>query len=387
MSTSAVAAHVPLWSQPIPIIGGTGAVEAGKTRFGLSICPGPQTLVYDLEQSSLSYSYIGFERVDVQKEMHKLYPNGYKPIQLWEWWLKHVRSVPAGKYRVIMVDPVTDLERGLTDWVDANPSQFGHSSGQYASMSGIKWGDVKDYEKMILADICARCECFYFTAHIGAAWGSDKKPTGQMKVKGKETLMQLASLYLWFDRSPNPKTGEKPREPSALVMKGRLEVGEVIDGNVVSYNVLPPRIPVATPQAIRAYFKNPAGKKGLSESERVREEQMTPDERLRLEVAKAEAERDTAQARAVAAQSQQTTVVITHAPPEENHNDPAAWELNFTAAIGQANTAEQLNELPPQIKVARERNFIGDDNLTRLKAIYGERKSHLESLSESGSHK
>jgi hypothetical protein len=253
-------------------------------------------------------------------------------------------------------------------------------------MSGIKWGDVKDYEKMVLADICARCETFYFTAHLGTVWGGDKKPTGQMKAKGKESLMQLASLYLWFDRSPDPKTGIKPGPPSAHVMKGRLEIGEVIDGEVVSYEVLPPRLPVATPKAIRDYFKNPAGKKGLSEGEKIKEVVLSSDERLKLEVQKAEAERDAAIAKAAVSQSQQVTRVVIQGEPikpvsqtDENTNSPQAWEINFTHAIKQAATHDELNTLPAQIKLARSNEFIGDEHMTRLKALFTERQQQLGS--------
>lgn len=353
----------PLWPQPIPIIGGTGAVFSGKTRFGVSICPGPQTLVYDLEQSSGSYSYIGFERIDVQKEMHARHPNGYKPIDLFQWWLAHVRAIPAGKYRVIMVDPVTDLERGLTDWVAANPKFFGHTDGQYASMSGIMWGDVKDYEKMVLADITARCETFYFTAHIGTEFDKNtKKATDRKKIKGKDTLMELASLYLWFDRSPDAQ-GVRPNAPTATVIKGRLEIGEVIGDDVVSYSVLPPKLPVATPKAIRAYFANPAGKVGLKESERVKEEVMSADERLRLQAQIAEAERETAQARAAAAASQQTTVAVT----------VGAKAAEFEKQIrGATDPAFLLETVGPAIKVSSDAGEITAPEVNYLRSIFQE---------------
>lgn len=289
------ATNAKLWPQPIPIIGGTGEYQSGKTRFGVSICPGPATLVYDFEQSSASYEYIGFERIDVQKKMHELFPNGYKPVDLWQWFLKDIRSIPANKYRVIMIDPATDIERGLTDWVAANPAFFGHTFVQYAKMSGIMWGDVKDYLKMILADICARCETFYFTAHVGREFKGNEA-TDKLKAKGKSTLQELASLYLWFDRAPNAK-GERPNAPRAKVIKGRLEVGSVVDGEVVAFSVLPPVMPVATPKAIREYFANPAGRKvKLDDAERFVEEKLSEDERLKLRVAMAEANRDAAQA-------------------------------------------------------------------------------------------
>ncbi len=371
----------PLWPQPIPIIGGTGLVGSGKTRFGLSICPGPQTLVYDLEQSSASYTYIGFERVDVQREMQKWCAaqnpprKGYKAIDLWVWFKNHLDHLPANRYRVIMIDPVTDLESGLVDWVDANPGYFGHTAGQYASMSGIKWGDVKAYEKMALADICAKCETFYFTAHLGAVWGADKKPTGQMKAKGKESLLQLASLYLWFGREPNAQ-GVKPGAPAAMVMKGRLEVGEVIDGEVISYEVLPPRIPVATPKTIREYFKNPAGKVGLKESEKVKVETLSADDRLKLELAKAEAERDAAQARAATAAAQQTHVINL---PVESGPPPEALEENYRVAISQAESLDDLKAVLDQITVSVQKQHIGTDELNRLKPLYIDRKETLTS--------
>lgn len=376
----------PLWPQPIPIIGGTGKPGAGKTRFGVSICPGPQTLVYDLEQSSLSYSYIGFERIDVQKEMHKLYPKGYQPKQLWEWWLNHARALPSDKYRVIMVDPATDLERGLTDWVNENPKFFGHTSGQYSSMSGIMWGDVKDYWKMILADMTARCETFYFTAHVGQDFAGGSKPTGKLKVKGKETLLQLASLYLWFERDADGKTGEKPKVPSAIVMKGRLEIGEVIDGDVVSYEVLPPRLPVATPKAVRDYFKNPIGKVGLKDAERAKEEVLSADERLALEVRKAEAERDAAMivADKAAAKSETTAQPVASGSTVEKNGDGKPHETAFKqlqTRVYNCTDIETLRAVAGEANAAATSGKLNGEEVQQLKADIGSHKAVLSKSS------
>ncbi len=394
MSTTAQ----PVWPQPIPIIGGTGDRGHGKSKFGLNICPGNRTtLVYDLEQSSASYEGeyerigVPFDRIDVQRTMYDVkLPNGthpfrkgYKDVDMFKWWWEHILAIPAGKYRVIMVDPVTDLESGLVDWVDANPAYFGHTAGQYASMSAVKWGDVKALEKRILSDICARCECFYFTAHLGAEFGADKKPTGKKKMKGKETLFELASLYLWFDRSPDAK-GARPNVPNAMVMKGRQERAELIDGEVVSYSILPPRLPVATPKAIRDYFKNPAGKGTLKDGEKVKEETaMSADDRLKLEVAKAEAERDAAQARAAVAQAQHTTVITLPSPNVEPEPTtlPEEWELSYRTAIDYADTPDMLSAIPPQINVSLQRGHIGQTEVANLKAHYQKRKAHLEMVS------
>ena len=374
MSTAAAA---PLWPQSIPIIGGTGEKWAGKSKWGLNICPGVKTtLVYDFEQSCASYEDeyrrigVPFVRVDVQQEMHKLFPNGYKKIDMFVWWLKHIRNeVKAGQYRVIMVDPVTDLESGLTDWVNANPAFFGHTPAQYSSMSGIMWGDVKDYEKMILADICAKCETFYFTAHLGAEF-SGKSATGKKKPKGKETLFELASLYLWFSRDPDAK-GVRPNAPSAVVLKGRLETAALVNGEVVSYSVLPPRIPVATPKSIRDYFKNPAGKVGIRDEEKVKEEVMSADERLRLETAKAEAERDTAVAHAEEAKAKQVI-----RPAVVALSDRAK---EFEKVIREAVSPEFLLEtVGPNIKTAHDAGELTVAEVGFLRDLFSETGKRLK---------
>lgn len=372
MSTAA-----PLWPAPIPIIGVTGKPNSGKSRFGLSISPGPDTLVYDLEQSSASYSYIGFERIDMQKKMQEWCAekkkDSYKSTDLWMVWLNHVRSLPNGKYKVIMVDPVTDLEVGLTDWVAANPGHFGHTAKQYETMSAIMWGDVKHYEKTILADICAKCETFVFTAHVGAVFGADKKPTGELKAKGKESLLQLASLYLWMEREPD-KNGARPSVPTARVMKGRLEVGEVIDGEIVSYEVLPQRLPQATPKAIREYFKNPAGKRKATAAEQIKPDEMSADEKLRLETQKAQAEADLAKAKAEAAQANRQTVLLT-APDghDPSNNDPQKWVSQCQSQMDGAGTEAELKIVAGRIKTVREAGFISEADLAALRNYYNAR--------------
>jgi hypothetical protein len=279
----------PLWPKPIPIIGGTGEYESGKTLFGLTICPGPQTRYYDFEQSGASYNELGHERINVMAEMQKKYPHGYKPMDLFLWWLADVRQQEAGKYRVIVADPITDLERGLTDWVQANPGAFGHTAGQYAKMSGIMWGDVKDYQKSILADLSSRVETFYFTAHLGKEFEGNTA-TGKLRMKGKATLSELASLFLWFNRQPD-KSGVKPNKPGAWVKKSRLlVVKSITDDDIEMVQVLPPKMAVCTPKTIREAFANPAGGREIDELERDKEAELTDDDRLKLqaEIARAE---------------------------------------------------------------------------------------------------
>lgn len=331
----------PLWPKPIPVIGGTGEFESGKTLFGLSICPGPATLYYDFEQSGASYDDLGHTRINVLAEMQKQYPNGYKPVDLFLWWLNHVKAVPAGKYEVIVLDPVTDLERGLTDWVFSHPQNFGHTAAQYQKMSGIAWGDVKDYEKSILADLSVRCQTLYYTAHLGKEFEGEKA-TGKHKVKGKATLHELASLFLWFGRKPDAQ-GRKPNKPAAKVLKSRLMVATAdADGEITMKQVLPPVMPVCTPATLRAAFSTPAGGREIDSIERAESEELTDEERLQLEIRKAEAERDATLAK-IALQGGGPGTAGKPTPPPEVEAE--GW-------IAEADTVEKLLAVATRIRAA-----------------------------------
>lgn len=280
-----------LWPQAIPLIGLSGEYQSGKTLFGLTITDPAQMLVYDFEKSSESYHSLGFTRIDVPAQMLKVHPKGYKPTDTYQWWRQHVTTIEPGKYRVIMVDPASDIESGVTEWVRANPSYFGHTPAQYIKMSGLLWGDMKELWKVILADLASRCETFVFTVHMGDAWSGDK-PTGRRKPKGKSTLMELASLFLQLERRADAK-GNVPVLPSAVVLKSRLVHMKIDKGQVRMVPSLPPRLPVATPEAIRAYMLSPPDYSKLAKEERVPEQSLTEDDRAAVKLATAEATAET----------------------------------------------------------------------------------------------
>lgn len=267
-----------------------------NTLFGLTISPGDKTLYLDFEQSGASYDELGHDRINVMSEMQKLHPKGYKPVDLFLWWLNYVRQLPVGKYRVIVLDPITDLERGMTDWVFANPTHFGHTAQQYQKMSGIAWGDLRDYYKSIVADLSVRCETLYYTCHLGIEFEGNQA-TGKKKVKGKSTLHELASVFLWFSRKPDHK-GVKPNAPAARVLKSRLlstRMGD--DGELKMEQVLPPVMSVCTPKTLREAFAKPAGGREIDDIERHVEDVLSDEDRLRLEIQLAESQRDASLAR------------------------------------------------------------------------------------------
>lgn len=369
-----------LWPQPIPILGLTGEHESGKTWFGISICPDPKRVrVYDLEMSATPYVSLGFDHVNVPRVLLSKYPKGYKPLDLWNWWLEDVSALEPGRFDVILVDPVTDLERGLTDWVQANPKEFGHTANQYVSMSGIMWGDVKDYWKSILAGrVATKCQTFAFVAHMGAEFDSGtKKATGDRKPKGKETLAELATLYLQMER-PKDKTGGRKGVPSAVVLKSRLSHMRMTEDGPEIRPALPPRLPVATPKAVRQYMTTPPDYSNLRDEEKVPERIMTADERLALEVRKAEAERDAAVVQAAKADRPAPAPTAKPVQPEPR----VSWDEMEKAAeawIDEVTNAAQLDAVGKQIK---EVNFP-EPRRSRLGKRFGAKRDALKAaLSE-----
>lgn len=284
----------PLWpcNVGIEVIGLTGDFASGKTLFGLTIAPGKDTLVFDVEKSTATYQSLGFDRIDLPGELlSKFKGAAYKPIDLYMHWLERVRAIKPGQYRVIMLDPVSEIENGLVDWVRDNPKLFGYSASQFA-MGGFLWGAVKDYWKSILSDLATRCETFVFTSHLRTVWKGGT-PTGQKSAKGKETLMEMASLYLHLERKKDAK-GNVPEVPSAIVLKSRLAETLIGEGGKVSIRpYLPPRLQLATPQAIRDYILAPPDYSHLKKGELAPEEVMTEDEKLQLRAATAQAEERT----------------------------------------------------------------------------------------------
>jgi len=309
-----------IWPQPLPIIGLTGEYRAGKTIFTLTIDP-TRTLYYDTEKSGETYEALGlgFTRIDMYDEMLRLHPNGHKAIDLFQWWLDQARAIQPGRYTVIVLDTVSEIESGLCDWVNQNPSYFGHTTAQYQRMEGIFWGDVKEHWKAILAELASRCTTFAFTAHMGDIWSKESKsPTGKRKPKGKSTLMELASLYLQLERRTGPD-GKEPNKPSAIVLKSRLaSIIPIASGEIEWVPILPPRLPVATPHAIRQYMLSPAGTRDPNEDERVMPEQMSADDRLKIQAQIAEAQRDAEQAKLEQTQRQSEAKAAQASAPKRN---------------------------------------------------------------------
>jgi len=282
-----------LWpnNNKLEIIGVTGGTSSGKTTFLLSIAPVKRTLLYDMEKSSSTQSNLGFDRIDVPAEMQKKYPQGFTQLQLFMWWAKHIRSVKAGKYDCIAVDPLPSLEDGMVDWVSSRHAQFGFSTKEaFESTRGIRWAKVKSEWNRCLLDISSKCETFAFSAHMKNVW-KHKQPTGEQAPQGKDVLMLLSSLYILLDRHDYKDI------PSGHVLKSRLSNITLKDGMIDQvFPMLPPRLSVATPAAIREYMMNPPDYRNLKDGEKACERELSSDEKLIISAQIAEDKKQAASA-------------------------------------------------------------------------------------------
>ena len=254
--------HEPLWpcDVKIPVIGVTGPYSSGKTLFGLTISP-KETLVFDTEKGAASYEALGFKRIDLADEVQKLHPNGATAEQTYKAWLKLIRQIPSGKYSVIVVDPIDDLENGLIDAVSNDYSSYGFNSREsFDKSGGIRWATIKNQWKSVLSDLSARCQTFVFTTHLRRVWRGGF-PTDEVAPRGKTTLMELASLYLLLERQGNGI-------PSAIPLKKRIMVPVLSDAGLTMRDALPPRMPEGTPQGLRYYIANPVDPANLKDEEK-----------------------------------------------------------------------------------------------------------------------
>lgn len=324
------------WGSPmeIEIFGATGEFSTGKTILGLSIAPGvhptghpfegqPRTLYLDLEKSGTSYAGTGCRRIDVPAELTKAYGANYTSRQAAEWFNAVPSRVKPGQYDVCMVDPINDVEAGEVDLVKANPQAYGYTKGQIDNSTPLLMAAMKAHYKKLLMGFSTVFKCLYFTTHLRDEFKGGK-PTSRREPRGKETLAELASLYLWLERLPDDKGGTSAA-PSAIVLKHRLSDTRVNEaGELEVIELMPRRIPVATVQAIRRYIANPPNIEKPAAGERVIEKPVTEIELQQTRLAVAEAEAQAANARAALLDRQKELYAIRQASQVSQPNPAPA---------------------------------------------------------------
>jgi hypothetical protein len=309
----------------IEVFGATGEFSTGKTILGLSIAPGahpaghafagkPRTLYLDLEKSGTSYGGAGCQRIDVPAVLTQAYGAGYTAKQAAEWFNAIPSKVQPGQYDVCVVDPINDIESGQVDLVKSNPTAYGYTKGQIDNSTPLLMAAMKAHYKKLLMGFAGVFKCLYFTTHLRDEFKGGK-PTGRRESRGKETLAELASLYLWLERLPDEK-GNTSAVPSAIVLKHRLSDTRVAEtGQLEVVELMPRRIPVATVQAIRQYIADPPNIEKPAAGEKVIEKPVTEVELQLLRLHTAEAEAAAAGARANLLDRQRELAALRQLPP------------------------------------------------------------------------
>ena len=333
------------WGSPmeIEVFGATGEFSSGKSLLGLSIAPGvhpighayagqPRTLYLDLEKSGTSYAGTGCQRIDVPAEMSKALGPKWTARQVAEWFNSVPSRIKPGQYDVIVVDPINDIESGEVDIVKANPTDYGYTKAQLDKSVPLLMAAMKAHYKKLLMGFAGVFKCLYFTVHLRDEFKGGS-PTGRREPRGKETLAELASLYLWLERLPDDK-GRTSAVPSAIVMKHRLSDTRVNEaGELEVVELMPRRIPIATVQAIRQYIASPPNIEKPAAGESVIEKEVTEIELQRMRLATAEAQAQAAtQQTALIDRQMELAAIRRQAVPTE------------TAAIAQARIAQETAE-------------------------------------------
>lgn len=303
-----------LWPLPWPeIVVVTGPFGSGKSTFTLGTGAAPErTLVIDFEKSQKSFAQqLPITYIDMQSILAERYPNGYKAINLYDETVEILDSVETGRFDVIVLDNASMLEDGLLAYVESHAGEFGHSNGQYNSMSGLKWGDVKNKYAQLLTRWASKTQMIFIVVHLRDKWAGNsivKDAFGRpvQEPKGKETLDMLSSMFLWMEIGPGGV-------PAARVLKCRLDRKIFVadpdqapadvpkrylkelngEPGLVSVPILPLRLPKCTWAAIREYMRHPADLAHPKEGEMPSDAQLTDDDRLKLRaiISQSEAEK------------------------------------------------------------------------------------------------
>jgi hypothetical protein len=368
-----------LWPLPCPeVVVVTGGYGTGKSTFTLSTGATPaRMVVIDFEKSQKGFAAqlpcLAYH--DLQSIMSTKYPTGYKMIELLAEVEAILGALKDGAQDVIVLDNASPLEDAITAYVEGHPGEFGHSAGQYQSMSGLKWGDVKTKYQQLLTRWVSRAKMIFIVVHLRDKWVGNtvqKDAFGKpvQEPKGKETLDQLSSLFVWLEAGPGGV-------PAAKVLKCRVDRKVYIDDpddpptgipadaiaalkgepGLISIPVLPLRLPKATWPEIREYMRNPADLANPKPGEKLSERDMSDDDRLRLRsiIAMAEAEKVNTEKALADAKVQPTSSnvpVRTNPPaaqPRSNGQQPKPAATAATGGAGQPAASQKAASPDPAI--------------------------------------
>lgn len=268
----------------IPVIGLVGGKGSGKTFTGSSLLP-EETTEIAVEDSGVTFNFPFAKRYSMYKEVKTESKDGIpSPLECWLWFIEILPKIDT---RILFIDPITDLQAGAYQYVEANCGQFRLTESQCRNSSGLVWGAVKSYLKIMLGTTGSKVETLIYTSHLGTVWRDGKPVSGKVKAKGVDTFYEIASLVVYLNRDSDPMTGKQPEIPVGLITpplgKQRLAVThKKPDGSYGGVTILPPRIPKFDWTNVRKYVANPPDYSKLKAGEKDVARELTEKEKLEL---------------------------------------------------------------------------------------------------------
>ncbi len=273
--------HTPqngLWHPyKIPIVVLAGETDSGKTMWGLTVdertfdfSQEPCTITWDLEGSSVPYTgALNFKRVDLVESAIKSHGEGYKNLHLYDVWRNSIEGIKPGQYTVGMIDTASEIEDGLGQYMKLHPGEFGWTSAQFERAGGLFWGALKAEWKRSIMYTASKFQTLVVNVHMKAEW-KGKTVTGKRIPKGKDVLMEIASLYMTLHRDMKAGISNQPVRPSGQTKRpfGKSRLMRIDPQTGQPQQLLPPVVMDASPDGIRAYLKNPPNFSKLKPSER-----------------------------------------------------------------------------------------------------------------------
>lgn len=185
-----------------------------------------------------------------------------------------LEAVPAGRFTVLILDGLTNLQEGMLDKVKANPLGFGlkPENVDKGAMGGAWPGVGKLLQSIAAYARIKDIKVIGVTTEVKQSWGAQGPILNKFEVKGQSDIHKMSVLTVLMQ----PPTGLHGRVPSALVMKEQLARHEWKDGRQVVTNRIPPKLPRAEMAEVYRMLAEPPDFAKLGPEYWPTEEEMEP---------------------------------------------------------------------------------------------------------------
>lgn len=178
----------------------------------------------------------------------------YTDQDLFNVFTEILNGMPAGRFNTAILDNIGPMEAAFAAEVKRSPATYGCNP---ANVSAGRYGGANPGVKFLISRVIAALNAkgittIVVTAHVGAVWINGVPVLNKFNAKGSEAWQQAALMTLALV----PGNGVAP---AGIVIKeafGQMEF-DAEKGDFTPKRVLPTKLPVATPAAIREYIANP----------------------------------------------------------------------------------------------------------------------------------